>query len=682
MFRTSSLIILVGLVLLGLSRADAQTPAPAPPMSAAPISTTFTYQGRLMDGAAPANGSLALAFRLFDAPTAGAQIGPLVTRSVTATAGVFMVDLDFGPTAFAGSARWLEVAVGGTTLAPRQPLTATPYALYAPQAGAAPWGGLTGIPAGFADGIDDTGAYAAGPGLGLTNATFRVLTDTIQTRIVGSCAPGSSIRSVAIDGSVICQLDGGATYAAGSGLILSGATFAVDAAQIQNRVASACGGGSSISAINQDGTVTCDPDADSGGDITAVAAGAGLAGGGVSGNVSLSVDAAQVQTRVTGACAVGSTISAINQDGTVACQLANPRPPFSRGPIDSAGSVGQYSAITIGVDGLALMSYYDTTNGNLKVAHCTDTACTSATSTALDTAGTVGQYSAIAIGADGLGIISYYDATNANLKVAHCTDTACTSAISTALDTLGTVGSHTAIAIGPDGLALVSYYDTTNGDLKVAHCADLLCTAATSAPIDSLVDVGQYSSIAIGTDGLGVISYYDLTNDDLKVAHCTDSACATASTATLDTPFTTGQSTSIVIGNDGLGLISFFDATFTDLKVAHCTNVACSAATTTVIDAAGSVGAYTSITIGADGLGVISYRDATTSDLKVAHCTNTACTAATLVVVDSAGVVGNFTAITIGIDGMPVISYQDQGNGDLKVAHCANTHCLPFVRRR
>jgi len=39
-----------------------------------------------------------------------------------------------------------------TTLTPRQPLTATPYALYSQ---VAPWGGLSGVPAGFADGVDN-----------------------------------------------------------------------------------------------------------------------------------------------------------------------------------------------------------------------------------------------------------------------------------------------------------------------------------------------------------------------------------------------------------------------------------------------------------------------------------------------------------------------------------------------
>jgi hypothetical protein len=59
--------------------------------------------------------------------------------------------------------------------------------------------------------------------------------------------------------------------------------------------------------------------------------------------------------------------------------------------------------------------------------------------------------------------------------VAHCSNTACTSASITTLDIAGDVGQYTSITTGADGLGLISYYDTTNGNLKVAHCANYLC---------------------------------------------------------------------------------------------------------------------------------------------------------------------------------------------------------------
>ena len=99
--------------------------------------TTFTYQGRLSDGANPANGSYDLMFTLWNAASGPAQIGDIITSAATTVSnGLFTVALDFG-NQFPGGDRWLEIGVrpngGGAflTLSPRQHLTATPYAITA-----------------------------------------------------------------------------------------------------------------------------------------------------------------------------------------------------------------------------------------------------------------------------------------------------------------------------------------------------------------------------------------------------------------------------------------------------------------------------------------------------------------------------------------------------------------------
>lgn len=98
--------------------------------------TSFTYQGKLNDGGAPANGSYDLRFRLFDAANAGAQVGATLTvTNVQATAGIFSASLDFGAAAFSGADRFLEISISPAgqnnfvTLAPRQKLNAAPYAI-------------------------------------------------------------------------------------------------------------------------------------------------------------------------------------------------------------------------------------------------------------------------------------------------------------------------------------------------------------------------------------------------------------------------------------------------------------------------------------------------------------------------------------------------------------------------
>ncbi len=114
--------------------------------SAAPLGTAFTYQGRLADGTNAASNLYDLDFALFDVPTGGSQLGMSVTYSGHPVSnGWFTVTLDFGASAFNGDARWLQLQVRTngsrltpfTSLNPRQPLTPSPNALHAANAGTA-----------------------------------------------------------------------------------------------------------------------------------------------------------------------------------------------------------------------------------------------------------------------------------------------------------------------------------------------------------------------------------------------------------------------------------------------------------------------------------------------------------------------------------------------------------------
>jgi len=101
--------------------------------------STFTYEGRLLDGGAPANGSYDLQFALTDAAINGNHLGAAFTSApVLVSSGLFATTLNFGASVFDGSSRWLEIGVrtNGSTvpyalLSPRQAITATPYAVYA-----------------------------------------------------------------------------------------------------------------------------------------------------------------------------------------------------------------------------------------------------------------------------------------------------------------------------------------------------------------------------------------------------------------------------------------------------------------------------------------------------------------------------------------------------------------------
>lgn len=267
--KTSSL--LAALVLM-LAAAGAQA-----------VPTAFTYQGYLQDAGNPANGTYDLRFTLqsVDAMLGTQIVGtPQLKDDVAVNQGVFSVALDFGTTlSNPDYTLKIEVRPGASTgaftlLSPDTALTATPQAFFA-----------------------DASAFAV------------------------SVGPNSVGSPQIIDGNVL------RSKIAGQAVSIT----EIDASTVQARVAATCAAGSSIRVIDQSGAVTCEADDVGTGTISAVTAGTGLTGGGSSGAVSLAiapggvgstqVDSTQVQLRVSGSCAAGSSIRTIAADGTVSCEL-------------------------------------------------------------------------------------------------------------------------------------------------------------------------------------------------------------------------------------------------------------------------------------------------------------------------------------------------------------------------
>ncbi len=159
------------------------------PFSLSGADTAFRYQGILATDGQPAEGIFDFRFSLFPTETEGDQLGEnALVLSVAVTNGLVTADVDFGPGLFNGDSRWLAIAVrpsgvpsGFVTLSPRQAVRAAPYSQFSTESATAvsasevPWQGLTAIPEGFADGIDNDTQYTAGTGLGLAETNFSVL---------------------------------------------------------------------------------------------------------------------------------------------------------------------------------------------------------------------------------------------------------------------------------------------------------------------------------------------------------------------------------------------------------------------------------------------------------------------------------------------------------------------------
>lgn len=198
-------------------------------------SAAFTYQGRLTDNGTPASGIYEIQARLLNDQSQ--QIGTVNTVTAECVDGNFVAEFDFGPAPFDGTDRFLELSIrpqGSTDpfvlLTPDTKLTAAPVAAFAlagnegpqgptgpqgdtgeqgtqgptgsqgPQGDPGPegpqgpqgdpglvgppgttlWSGLTGIPSGFADNIDNNTTYNAGTGLTLSGTLFSIGNNSIS----------------------------------------------------------------------------------------------------------------------------------------------------------------------------------------------------------------------------------------------------------------------------------------------------------------------------------------------------------------------------------------------------------------------------------------------------------------------------------------------------------------------
>ncbi|WP_291987854.1 hypothetical protein [Luteitalea sp.] len=386
-----------------------------------------------------------------------------------------------------------------------------------------------------------------------------------------------------------------------------------------------------------------------------------------------------------GTCPAGAYLRGILPSGSPVCE------PIATPPLTSLTDPqgGSYTALAIGTDGLPVIAHFGDVDGTLLVTHCDNRACTSATTVAADDPVTlVGQYASIAIGSDGLPVVSHREVSTGALRVTHCHDVACTTATSTTVDNpANEVGYYTSVGIGGDGLPVISHADVTAGTLRVTHCLDVACTAATTTVADDPANlVGDQTSLAIGPGGLPIIAHRDYTASALRITRCQNALCTTAVSTTVDDPpQPVGQHLSIAITPAGVPVVSHWNGGTSALRVTYCGNAACTGASSQDLPGTtNAVGQYTSMAIGSDGLPVVAHYDQTLRALRVTHCLTVACTSSETAVADDlppaggGGIdpsVGGYASLAIGRDGLPIVSHQNSPPRGLRVTRCASRTC-------
>lgn len=227
----------------------------------AAIPSTVSFTARVVDdGTGKAlTGAHHVAFELFDAAANGTSVWK-EGRDIDIDDGLIYLDLGetkpLDATVFSGKTLYLAVTLDDATMDPRIPLSSVPYA----------------IRAGTANDAETVG--------GVAPAGF-------QKRVTGTCGTGNFVTVINADGTVSCGAGATGTgditgVAAGVGLVGGGTSGDVTLSLLNTCAPNEI--------LKWSGTAwACAPDAVNPGDITGVAAGTGLQGGGTTGDVTLSL---------------------------------------------------------------------------------------------------------------------------------------------------------------------------------------------------------------------------------------------------------------------------------------------------------------------------------------------------------------------------------------------------------
>lgn len=480
-----------------------------------------------------------------------------------------------------------------------------------------------------------------------------------------SCTADAYVRAV-VSGNATCGMS--RVYTAGAGLQLASSEFSIRNGSITSAMiapgavtnVSIAQGSLNITSLSQSGCSVNETLAWNGSAwacATVSGAGGGFTGATCAyGSVLVGIDAA------------GGPICAVEQASRVA---SAPRATTHTNlEPNSTGQSGFKPALTIGADGLPIAVYVATAGSAnvLRVAHCRDVGCTSASVAVVDPNVHLGTFSSIAIGADGLPIIAYIAGPGwpytHELRVAKCGTKDCSNATITVLEQTASLTRAIGIAIGSDGMPIIAYMHTggESAPLHVAKCTNAACSTGTMiVPIEqpgSYGVSGNTLSLAIGSNGRPIIAYWAASPDGyrLMVLNCSTN-CTDAGVYDV-TGTETGSSPNIgmAIGADGFPIIVY--ARPLGLRVVKCVDVICEQEVTLSIAGNDTDAELPSIAIATDGMPTMTYYlPALGGRFMYLRCSTIDCAGpVTRHLVDRAREAHN-AALAFGADGLPIVVY-------------------------
>lgn len=197
---------------------------------------------------------------------------------------------------------------------------------------------------------------------------------------------------------------------------------------------------------------------------------------------------------------------------------------------------GEYQFLSLALDsgGRPAVAYFDGWDGDLEFSQVSS--ITNAwESQTLDSAGSTGLYPSLAFSRGDGAVVTYYNRTKGDLRMAQ----AATGGFSiSTLDSTGDVGRFSSLTLDPTRSTsskwAVAYEDTTNGRVRYAVQGDIgpgtFANGYSYYTVEDLTISGGYISLAFFKSGstdptrafLPAVSYYDATNTSLRFAYASD----------------------------------------------------------------------------------------------------------------------------------------------------------------
>jgi len=354
--------------------------------------------------------------------------------------------------------------------------------------------------------------------------------------------------------------------------------------------------------------------------------------------------------------------------------------------VPDTGGVGSWASLVLDSSGYPVVSYYDAANENLKLLHCTNANCTTfgtPQTITQDTVGDIGNgFMSLQLDASGKPVVSYFDKTDGDLKVLHCNDANCAGGDESIKSPDGDavtnyLGAASSLRLR-GGNPVIAYSDDTNDTVKVMSCNDVNCTPGgeiINEPFTSHPSPPTLLSLELDASGFPVLSFFK-GPAGIYVLHCNDLYCDPTTPEVPRLVSTAGPFMSLALSG-GRPTVAFFDAN--DLGILSCGDPDCRTNNTI---------AYPRTTIGLDpdlvslavdsrGNPVTAYVD-NDGALSVVRCATPTCrTGNSLASIPSApGTdVGRYTSLELDPSGNPVVSYLDMTAGEVQILKCDDADC-------